>query len=92
MLDPHEFFLDGAQKLLMKGAVYVSKDVECQRGCVMSVTDGRCFGSGGACQDDGCCSGIGRGDNLCCHEVRVDGGGEREAEVSERTAAKICVE
>ena len=75
-----------------KGAVYVSKGVERQRGHVMSVSDVRCFGYGGACRYDGNCSGIGRGDDPCCREGFVDSGGEGDTEVYERAAAEVCVE
>ena len=57
----------------------------------MSVADICCFGSGSACRDDGRRSGIGGGDNPCCREGRVDGGGEGEAEVFKRAAAKVFI-
>ena len=79
---PHEGFLDGAQKLLTKGSVYVLKAVECKRGCIVIVADGRCFRSGGVCQDDGCCSGTGMGHDPCCQEGRIDSGGEGVVDVS----------
>ena len=66
VFDPHEVFLDIAQKLMTKGAVYVSKGVERQHGRVTNVADGRCFRSGDAFQDDGRCSKIWRGDDPCC--------------------------
>ena len=75
----------------MKGAVDVPKVFERKRGRVMSVANGRCFESGGAFQYDGRRSGIGRGHEPCFQEGRVDGGGEGEAKVSERAAAKVCV-
>ena len=74
VFDPHKVVLDGAQKLLNKGAVYVLKGVERQCGRVVSVADGRCFRSSGACRYDGRCSGIGRGGYLCCREGCKDGG------------------
>ena len=86
----HEVVLDGAQKLLTKGAVNVPKVLECKRGCVVSIADGRCFGSGGACRDDGHCSRIRRGHKPCCREGRVDGGGKGEAKAYEFTASKVC--
>ena len=88
---PHKVLLDRAQKLSMKGAVDVPKVFERKRGRVMSVANGRCFESGGAFQYDGRRSGIGRGHEPCFQEGRVDGGGEGEAKVSERAAAKVCV-
>ena len=92
VFDLHEVVFDGAHKLTMKGMVCVPKGVKRQSGRVVSVADGRCFRYGGACQDDGCSSRIGRGDNLCCQEGCVYGGGEGVAEVSERTTAKVCVD
>ena len=72
--------------------VDVVESVECQRRCVVRASDGRCFGSGGACWDDGCCSGIGRGDDSCCWKGCIDGGVEGEAQVSERATAKVGVD
>ena len=89
---PFEVFLDGAQKFLPKGAVYIPKCIESKRCRVVGIADRRCFGSGGACRDDGHRSGIGRGYDPCCREVCVDGGGEGEAKVSERASVEVCVD
>ena len=47
VLDPHEGVLDGAYKLLTKGAVDVVEVVERQLYSGVCVADGRCFGSDG---------------------------------------------
>ena len=91
MVDPCKVVLDGAHNLLPEGAVHVLKRVQGECFRVMSVSDRRCFGSSGACWDDGCRSGIGRGHYPCCLEGRVDGGGEGESQVPKRAAAKVCV-
>ena len=89
VLDPQEGVLDSAKKLLEKGAVNAVEGDERQRLRVVRVADGRCFGSGGACQDDGRCFGIERGDDSCCRKRCIDGGGEGEAQVSKSAAAKV---
>ena len=89
---PHKVVLDGAQKLLTKGAVYVPKVVEHKRVRVVSVADGCCFMSSGACWDDGHRPGIWRGHYPCCREGCVDSGVKGEAKVSERATAKVCVD
>ena len=87
VLEPDKVVLNGAQKFLLKGAVHVLKHFERKCCRVMSLSEGRCFGSGGACQDDGHCSGIGRGHDRYCQEGPVYGGGE--GEVPERAASKV---
>ena len=88
----HEVVLDDNHKLLTKGAVNVPKGVECQGGRVMSVADGCCFGSFGACQDNMRRYCIERGDNPCFREGCIDGGGEGEAKVYKSASAKGCVD
>ena len=61
----YEVVLEGSQKFLPKGKLYVLKCVESQRGGVVGVANGRCFGSGGACRDDRRHYGIGRGHDPC---------------------------
>ena len=78
VFDPQNCFLDGAQMLMTKGAVYVRKGAESQRDRVMSVSDGLCFESCGAYCDDGRRSGSARGDRPCCQEGCIDGGREGE--------------
>ena len=73
---PYKVVLNSAQKLLPNGAVYVPNFFESKRRCVVSVADGLCFGSGGACQDYRRRSVIGRWHNPCCREGHVDGGRE----------------
>ena len=75
VLDLQEGVFDGAKMLLAKGAVKVVEGVERQRRCVVRVADGRCFGSGRACRDDGRWAGIGRGDDYCGQKGGIDGGG-----------------
>ena len=65
---------------------------ERQRGRVVCVSGGRCFGSDGAFQDDSHHSGTGRGDGPYCQEGHIDDGGEGEAQVSERAADEVCVD
>ena len=89
---PHEVVLDVAHKLFLKGAVYVLKGVKRENGRVVSIIDGRCFGSGGDFRDDRRRSGIGRGKNPCFQKGCLDGGGKGEAKVYERAAANICVD
>ena len=62
---PHQVVLDGAKKLLTKDVVDVPKGVERKRGRILSVADGRCFGSGDAFRDGRRRSGIGRGNDPC---------------------------
>ena len=89
---PNEVVLDGAHKLLTKVVVYIPKGVESKRGRVVSIADGRYFGSDSACREDRRCSGIGRGHGPCFREGCIDGGGEGEAKVSECAASKVCVD
>ena len=77
---------------MAKVAVDVVESVERQGGRVVRVVDEHYFGSGGACQDDGRCFGIGRGDDSCCRKGHVDGGGEGEAQVFERASAEVGVD
>ena len=87
VLDPDEVFLYGAQKLLLEGAGHVLKRVEHECFRVVCVSDGRCFGSGGAFWYDRHCSEIRRGHDSCCQDVCVDGGGEGEVQVAEHATA-----
>ena len=75
MLDPEKVVLGGAHKLLPEGAVHVLKHVERKCCRIVCISDGRCFGSGGACWNDRRCYRIGRGHNPCCQESRVEGEG-----------------
>ena len=84
--------LDGSHNLLTKGAVKVLKGIECQGGRVMSVADGCCFRSVGACQDNMSRYWIGRGNDLCFRESYIYGGGEGEAKVYKSAAAEGCVD
>ena len=91
VLYPYKVFLDGSHKFFPKGTIHVLKGVEGECCRVVMISDVHCFESGGACQDDGRCSGIGRGHNPCCQEGRIDGGGEGEVKVPERAAANFFV-
>ena len=88
----YKVVLNGAHKLLPKGAVYIPKCVESKRCPIVSVEDGYCFGSGDAFQYHGRHSGIERGTDPCCQEGHVGGGEEGEAKVSKRAAAEVCVD
>ena len=89
---PYKIVLKGAQKLLLKGAVYVPKCVESKCCRVMNVAYGHYFKSGGACQYYKRRSGIGREHNMCCREGRVHSRGEGEVKVSDRATAKVYVD
>ena len=92
VIDPHESVLNGAYKLLAKGAVNVVEGVERQRRRVVRVADGHYFWSGGACQDDERCYGIGWWEYSCCRKGRIDGGGEGVVQVSESATANVGVD
>ena len=89
VLDPQEGIFDSAKKLLANGAVNVVEGVKRQRLRILRVSDGRCFGSGCACRDDGRCTRIERGDNSCGRKVCIDGEGKGEAQVAKGAAAKV---
>ena len=91
VFDPHKVVLNSAQKFLTKGEVYVTKGVERQLGRVVSVADGRCFGSVGAFRDNGRHFRVGRGDDPCCQEGPVYGGVDGEADLSELAAAEVYI-
>ena len=55
----------------------------------MCVADGRCFRSGGACNVDRRCSGIGRRDDSFYQKGFIESGGEGEAQLSESATAAV---
>ena len=65
VFDTDKVVLSDAQKFSPEGAVHVLKHAERKHCCIVCVSEGRCFRSGGAFRDDGCCSRIGRGQDQC---------------------------
>ena len=72
---------DRAQKLLIEVLVHVKKHVERNCDRIVRVSEGCCFGSGGAYRDDGCRSGIASEYNRCLKERCLDSGVEGESQV-----------
>ena len=92
VLDPYKVFLYDHQKLFPEGAVHILKGVEGECCCVVSISDGHCFGSCGALQDYRRRFRIGRGHDPCFQEGCIDSAGEGEAQVPERAVAEVCVD
>ena len=87
--DTDKVVFDGAQMLLTEATVHFLIHVECDCCRVVSVAKGCYFGYGGAFQDDGHHSNIGRGIDLCFQKGHMKSGGEGEAHVLHCVASEV---